>query len=80
MSSGHGRTSPARFCDLSCLHPLLLHAPQPPAKLQLVKRCRLPAFPAQVTKWKAFCQEFCQLAEPSAKGSEVLPRTLLMST
>ena len=56
--------------------PATLHAPQPPAKLQLVKGCRLPAFLAQVTKWKAFCQEFCQLAEPSAKGSEVLPSTL----
>ena len=64
---------PGRFCHLSCIHPLLLHAQQPPAKLQLVKRCRLPAFPAQVTKWKGFCLEFCQVAEPSAKGSEVLP-------
>ena len=69
--SVHGRTSPARFCHLSCLHSLLLHAPHPPAKLQLVKRCQLPAFPAQATKWKTFCQEFCPLAEPSAKGSEV---------
>ena len=41
--SVHGRTSPARFCHLSCLHSLLLRAPQPPAKLQLVKQpcCRL---------------------------------------
>ena len=71
--SVYGRTSPARFCHLSCLHPLLLHALQPLANLQLVKRCRMPAFPAQVTKWKAFCQEFCHLAEPSAKGSEAPP-------
>ena len=78
MHSVHGRTSPARFCHVSCLHPLLLHAPQPPAKLQHVKRCRLLAFPARATKWKMFCQEICPLAEPSAKGSEVLPRTLVM--
>ena len=77
--SVHGRTSPARFCYLSCLHSLPLHAPQPTAELQLVKGCQLPAFPAQVTKWKAFCQEFCQVAEPSAKGSEALPRTLMPS-
>ena len=47
--SVHGRTSPARFCHLTCLHTLLSHAPQPPAELQRVRRCRLPAFPAQVT-------------------------------
>ena len=54
-------------------HQFLLHAQQPPAKLQLVERSRFPAFPAQVGKRKVFCQEFCQVAESSVKGSEVLP-------
>ena len=73
MDSVHSRTSPAKFCHLSCLHSLLIHAPQPLAKLQLMNRRRLPAFPAQITKWKVFCQDFRRVAEPSAKGSEVLP-------
>ena len=32
--------------------------------------------PAQATEWKVYRHEFCQSAEHSAKGSEVLPHTL----
>ena len=63
--SVQGRTFPLRFCHLSCLHLVLLHAPQPPAELQLVKGCRLPAFLAQQCARRS--------AKSSAKGSEVLP-------
>ena len=47
---GLGVLPPTSFCHLSCLHSLLSHAQQPPAKLQAVGR--VPAFPAQATKWK----------------------------
>ena len=44
------RNIPARFCHLSCLHLLLSHAQQPPARLRLVDRSQLPAFPAQAAE------------------------------
>ena len=68
LSSVPGRTFSARFCHLSRLHLLLLHAQQPAAGLQPVNRSRLTTFPAQVTQWKLFCQEFRKVAESFCLG------------